>query len=239
MAKKIYYDDEKDLEGLKWTAKVVDFGVGLSVIAAINEVYAASGYLRDRPDLYRFKVKHFCNLAVRYATLMENEIKSSMKCQSFWLDYSDRVIDEAEQDILLFRLSVKQELDNAKIKDSQLLSFVECARVMLDLSVKLFDGVMDASKEKFGKDYRKNFLEFRIDSVLGFWEKMCEVLYRGKKVDLNTPHVKGLFDKMCDKFAEGGYIQACLEEAQKNNPEFEENEVEVKGQEAATQLRHT
>lgn len=155
MAKKIYYEDEKDLEGLKWTAKVVDFGVGLSVIAAINEVYAASGYLRDCPDLYRFTVKHFCNLAVKSATLMENEIKNSMKSQSFWLDYSDKVIDEAEQDILLFRLSVKQELDNAKIKDSQLLSFVECARVMLDMSVKLFDGVMEASREKFGREYKK------------------------------------------------------------------------------------
>lgn len=239
MAKKIYYEDEKDLEGLKWTAKVVDFGVGLSVIAAINEVYAASGYLRDRPDLYRFKVKGFCNLAVKSATLMENEIKNSMKSQSFWLDYSDKVIDEAEQDILLFRLSVKQELDNAKIKDSQLLSFVECARVMLDMSVKLFDGVMEASREKFGREYKKYFTEFRCGDVFWFWEKMCELLYKGKNVDLNTNNIKGLFDKMCDKFAGGEYIHACLEEAQRNNPEFVENEVEVKGQEAATQLRHT
>lgn len=227
MAKKIYYEDEKDLEGLKWTAKVVDFGVGLSVIAAINEVYAASGYLRDHPDLYRFKVKHFCNLAVKSATLMENEIKNSMKSQSFWLDYSDKVIDEAEQDILLFRLSVKQELDNAKIKDSYLLSFVECARVMLDMSVKLFDGVMEASREKFGREYKKYFTEFRCGDVFGFWEKMCELLYKGKTVDLNTNNIKGLFDKMCDKFAGGEYIHACLEEAQRNNPEFEENDVRI------------
>ena len=78
MEKKLYYEDEQDLEGQKNTAQIVDFGVSLSVTAAINCVYYASGCIRERKDLYRQRVKQLCNLAVKSASQMEMRMKSVM-----------------------------------------------------------------------------------------------------------------------------------------------------------------
>ena len=67
MARKVYYHNERDLEGLKWTASVVDFGVGLMVTAAINEMHNAYTMLVDRKDLLKEKTKLFCNRAFKEA----------------------------------------------------------------------------------------------------------------------------------------------------------------------------
>ena len=228
MPKKIYYYGEKDLQGMRWTARTVDFGVSLSVIAAINELYSAHSMLLDRPDLFRQTAKRFGNLAVSAASRREVYIKSNMKDQSFWSDYSDRVIDVAESDITLFRVSIKSELDRVKFQDSDLYAFIECARVLLEMSITQFDCIMKKAKDRWGRDYKKDFLEYRIGEVSGHWNKMCEELYKGFDIDLNSEQVTCMFNKMCMKFAEGSYIDACMAEAHKKNPNFLGNAIDVK-----------
>jgi len=228
MPKKIYYYGEKDLQGMRWTARTVDFGVSLSVIAAINELYSAHSMLLDRPDLFRQTAKRFGNLAVSAASRREVYIKSNMKDQSFWSDYSDRVIDVAESDITLFRVSIKSELDRVKFPDSDLYAFIECARVLLEMSITQFDCIMKKAKDRWGRDYKKDFLEYRIGEVSGHWNKMCEELYKGFDIDLNSEQVTCMFNKMCMKFAEGSYIDACMAEAHKKNPNFLGNAIDVK-----------
>ena len=84
MKKKIYYVDENDLDGQRWAARAIDFGVGLSVTAAINCLYYAYGCLLERRDLFRLKAKRWGNCAVDAAGRMENRIKSIMQDKSYW-----------------------------------------------------------------------------------------------------------------------------------------------------------
>ena len=147
MAKKVFYYSEKELECLKWVSRVVDFGVSLAVISAFNEMYSALYHLRTNKKIFRFTVKKHCNQAIEAALIREQELKSNMINKSFWLDYSDHIIDEAAPDIAKFRSAIKNELDKTALCSSELYSYVECARVLLEMSVKQYDGVMEECKE--------------------------------------------------------------------------------------------
>lgn len=225
--KRIYYNSERELEGLKWTAKVIDFGVGLSVIAALNDVYSAAAKLRDNKKLYRMEIKRFCNMAVKQAGIRECEIKKNMSHKAFWSDYSDKVIDEAETDITLFRIAIKQELDKCNIQNSDIISHVECARTLLEMSIVQFDAMIESAQHKCGRNYRNDFAEFRVSDVFASRSRMCDILYQGYSIDLNTENVIAMFDGMSKKFAEGEYIHACMEEAIRNNPDFIESQINV------------
>ena len=214
--KKILFHSEKEKEGIIWTAKVISYGVSLTLMSALNEVHSARAFLLDRPGLYRHMVKKYCNMACRQAVNIESTIRNMVNDKNFWLEYSDRVIDEAERDITLFRVAIKQVLDKAKVEDSDIISRAECARVLLDVAVKQFEGTLADAREKFGMDYRKYFVEYDATGVLAAWQNMCDCLYRdsnGTDVDLNTDGVISAFDSLSTKFANGVYIDSCLDNA--------------------------
>lgn len=83
MSKKVYYYNEHDLEGLKWIAKVMDFGVSLEVVSAFNEIRVSYIYLRERKDLFRHTIKQNCNNAMKALKIRETEIKSLMINKKF------------------------------------------------------------------------------------------------------------------------------------------------------------
>lgn len=229
MTKKVYYTSEKDLEGIKWTAKVIDFGVGLMVSAAINEMYNAYAMAIDRKDIMRGKVKYCCNNAFREAKRTETAIRMNMRSRKFWADYSDAVIDEALNDITLFRIAVKQTLDDQDVKESEFFAYVETARVMLNMAVESFRCFMEQAKAHFGKNYTDMFSEYNVNGIFYWWGQMCDILYKGQTASINNDKTHGMFDRLCKKFAEGEYINACLEQAQASNPDFTDSKVEVVG----------
>lgn len=208
-------------------ARIIDFGVGLAVIASINEMYSAASFLRDDKKLYRTDVKMFCNRASEAASKHEAEIRKNMKSADFWRDYSDKVIDEAETDIAHFRVAIKTELDNAHIPNSNLFSYIECARTLLDVSVAMFDANVEKIEKECGRNFAKDFKEYRVYDVLSLWSEMCDILYKGYNADLNTENVTKMFDKLSKKLSEGDYIQPCMDEAFRNNPDFK-NEIFVR-----------
>lgn len=217
--KKLVYYNNTELEGIKYISKVVDFGLGLSVISAFNECLSTLFYLKDTP-MFRREVKYECRLALKLAQIKENTIRSNMKSREFWEDYSDHVIDVAEKDVTIFRIALKNELDKAVPEYSNLFSYVECARVLLDMTVKHFDVIMSDGRKKFGRDFSKDFAEYRPEDVLFHWDKLCKYLYKGIQLDLNTDATIAAFDVVCAKFSEGSYIHECLAEAKKNHAEF-------------------
>lgn len=226
--KRVYYINEKDLEGLRHTAKLMDFGVSLMVKAAINEVVTSCAYLQERKDLFRFEVKHLATVALKESDRKEKEMLGIMKHKQFYDDYSDAIIDYAQSDITRFRIGIKSVLDKAKIADADLFSHIECARVLLDMSVMQFNCIIDDATTKFDRDYRRDFSEFCAIRLFRHWDMLCDKLYKGYNVDLNTAEVKGLFDIIYNKFTEGEYIERCFAVAYKNNPDFVKNEIEVK-----------
>lgn len=226
--KRVIFRNEKELEGLKWTARCVDFGIGLMVASSINEMTTTySFFLIERKDIFKGQVKFCCNNAFKEAKRTEYEIKAQMVNKQFWLDYSDTVIDVAAEDVKKFRTAIQDTLEEYGVKDAQMLSYVETTRVLLNLAVEQYKVIMNRAREKFGRDFSDVFKEYRLDKAFYWWQRMCEVICQGKG-ELNNEKTNILFDTMCQKFIAGEYIQACLKEAQKNNPKFIENKVEVK-----------
>lgn len=221
MSKTVYYENEKDLQGLKWAAKTLDFGVGLELSATFNEMRSAYVMLMPRKDLFRHKVKMYARKAMDAIDHREAEIKETMIDKKFWYEYSDSVIDFAQTDITRFRISIKQVMDNVGFRDSELIANVETARVLAEMCIQQYDIVIEDGRKKFGKDYSASFPEYRITKIFHLWQLMCDELYKGVSIDLNTPETSAMFDIMCRKFANGDYIDSCLKEAQKTNPDFE------------------
>lgn len=199
----------------------MDFGVSLEVVSAINEARNAGVLLQERKDLYRQTVKHNFNDAIKSMSLQESEIKYLMVNKKFWEEYSDPIIDLANTDITRFRIAIKQTLDDANYRDSELISHMETARVMMDMSIKQWDVIVEEARAKYGRDYSNEFMEYRLTKAYASWSKMCDVLYKGVSIDLNNDMIDGLFQEMCRKFAEGAYVDQCLKEAQKTNPDYE------------------
>lgn len=230
MKKRVTYSTDKQLEGIKYMAKIIDFGVSLTIATAFNELYTAHMMLRERKDLYKHEVKRFANEAVERAKMKRAQMISLMANRNFFDTYSDKVIDLSENDITLFRISLKQTLDKAKYPNSELISYIETARALLDASTLQFAEVAKATREDYGEyTWEKTFIEFDVSDVLKSWDRVCYLIYHSREdINLNTPESTQLFDGLCRKFADGVYVEACLEEAHEAEPEFVENKVILK-----------
>ena len=248
MKKRIPFTTDKQLEGIGWTSRVMNFGVALTIASAFNELYTAHMMLRERPDLYKKEIKRHANDAIRFAEMKKGQMLNYMEHRKFYDTYADKVIDLTENDITIFRISIKQTLDEARYKDAELVSYIETARALLNAATIQFREVIRTTEEDYGKytcelilpkvynpkhiqkftwDY--NFSEFNVANVLKSWDTVCDLLYgNDSDIDLNTERSTTLFDILCKKFAEGDYVQPCLKEAHEAFPEFIKNEIIVK-----------
>lgn len=222
---KVYTDEQ--IKGITWASKVIDFGVSLTLTAAYNELYTAHMMLRERKDLFCREVKMYANDTIRRAKMKRAHMFALMTNHKWFDAYSDRVIDLAESDITLFRISLKQTLDRHNYPDSLLVSYIETARALLEAAHAQFKEVLQATKQDFGNyDYESVFSEFNCADVLIAWQRVCDALYSSHNdIDLNTPDSKRLFDKLCLHFAEGDYIDECLNQAHTEQPEFLKQQV--------------
>ena len=225
MIKQITYQTERQLEGIHWAAKQTSLGVSLTVASAFNELYTAHMMLRERPDIFRNQVKRFANEAEQRARRKRTQMLDIICNRQFFDTYSDKVIDLAESDITKFRIGIKQTMDDAGYQDSELVSYIETARVMLTAAALHFNEIMQQAREKFGSyDYEEAFCEFNPQDVQKSWGRVCSALYSSViDIDLNTPRNEKAFDILCDKFAQAKYVNACLEEAHKEQPEYVES----------------
>lgn len=229
MNKKVTYYTEKQFEGIEYAAKVIDFGVSLSVATALNELYTAHMMLRERKDLYRREVKRLANIATDKAKCRRGQMLSTMRSRKFFDAYSDKVIDLAENDVTLFRISVKQTLDDHNVEDSDLYAYIETARTILDMAKEHFVAVCQHTREEYAPyDYASAFSEFNCSDVLAAWQKVCDILYaRESNIDLNTEKSIALFHNLANKFADGDYVDECMKEAHEACPEFVENSIKM------------
>lgn len=243
--KKLEYDTDMELEGIRALTRIIDFNVSLTISTAINELYTSHMMLREHPDFYRGKVKYQANLAEQEARMQRERIMSLMTSRRFFDAYSDRVIDLAEKDITLFRISIKQTLDDENCPNSELFSYVETSRALLEAAVRHFNSEVDLTADEYSEElpctprylrrvvlekrWRKAFYEFDCTMLYRKWNKCCELLYATvPDIDLNTPRSTQLFDSLLGHFAEGDYISECLHEAHAAEPDFRMNVIMVK-----------
>lgn len=211
-----------DYHGIEWTSRVVDFGISLMVGAALNELITTEIHLEGTP-LFRGSVKHNAKRAVTEASARQVILRQSAGDGKLYESYSGAVIDAARHDINMFRIAIKQLLDNHNIPHSDIMAEVECARCLLEMSVIALQDTIRIAEHRYLKNYGKYFQEFDISRIRDIWNLVTHEMYKGYSVDLNTPTVKTLFDSMLTKFAEGKYIDSCLEQAYEENPEKKPN----------------
>lgn len=231
MRKKLIYQTQAELDGIRYAAKTIDFGVSLSVTLALNELYTAHMMLRERRDVYRHGLKQSANDAIRRADLCKERMYSEMSSRKFFDVFSDRVIDEAEPDVAVFRLSLKQTLDANRYPDSCLVSNVETARALLDMAHGHFANTVRYARENYAPyNYAVAFSSFDCADVLTSWNKVCRVLYNSESnINLNTEQSLAAFDIIERKLVDGVYLKPCMKEALKAFPEFK-NDILVKNE---------
>lgn len=231
MKKHIIYYTEAELDALKYCAKVMDFGVSLTLTAALNELLNAYLLIRDNKDIYKQQVKFYVNQAEKSASLQKATIMCAMRHRKFYDDYSDKVIDLAEKDIDNFRNSIIDLLKKNNHKDCELIAQCEVTRVLLVLAKQHYDTTLQATKEKFQCRLADTFQEFNCISVLGSWNKVCSILFKNRpSTDLNTDEIKKQFDILAKGFSDGAYVDECKKEAMALNPDFKENDIKIKEQ---------
>ena len=58
--KRVYYDNDDELEALRWCARVIDFGQSLLAFSALNEMLNAYIILHnDHPNMFKREIKKF------------------------------------------------------------------------------------------------------------------------------------------------------------------------------------
>lgn len=216
--KKVNCRSEKAVIGIKWIAKVIDFGVSLTVIEALNDGLNAFLAIRENKKVYRQKVKQLANEAEKKMSLKRASILSEMKDKKFFDTYSDAVIDLAEKDVQDFRSSMKEVLDENNVHDSDMIADVETARVMFVFATMHYNSVMDTAKSKFGSCHKELFNHFDLTDIRQTWERLCHILYANQTADLNTESVQKKYDQMSEKFVNGVYVSDCAQEAKKACP---------------------
>lgn len=221
--KRIYYRTERELEGLQYIAKVIDFGVSLAIASAFNEMSNAQLLLSKTP-IHKQALKRALRLAIKKSEVRFGLIKNSMADVRFFEEYADAVIDCDNNDIVLLRTSLKQTLDKANVPLAFEIAQVELARILLHIARMQFADAMDAARKKFGFNYDSYFTEFDVTGVCAAWEKVCNITHKhsGKKfkVDLNTKETDTFVQQISKKFMQGEYINDCLAQARVTNADF-------------------
>lgn len=216
--KKVNCRSEKEVTAIKWIARVIDFGVSLTVIEALNDGLNAFLAIRENKKVYRQKVKQLANEAEKKMSLQKASILSEMKDKKFFDSYSDAVIDLANKDVQAFYNSIKETLDENNIHDSDMIAAVETARVMFVFATIHYNSVMDAAKGKFGFCHKEIFNHFDLTDIRQTWERLCHLLYANQAADLNTESVQEKYDQMSEKFINGVYVSDCVKEAKQACP---------------------
>lgn len=220
--KRFYYQTKEQLDGLRWMARVIEFGVSLSCTVAINELYI--GHLALREDRISFcrEVKKYANEAVRRADMLRARTLAVMKDRTFYDVYSDTAIDLAEPLVTMLRINIKQILDRGNFKRSKMIADIETARVMLFLAKQQYDSVIEEGGTRWHlpQHILRQWGEFDLGVVLDYWDKVCEILYQGKTIDLNTSEIESVVKRIGVAFGEGEYVETCLAEAKKARPDF-------------------
>lgn len=230
--KRIYYKDEKELEALRYCARVIDFGQSLLAYAALNEMLNAYIVLRnDYSDMFKKDVKKYANMAERNGRRKDIEMKSVMLHKNFAESYFDTIIDAAHEDIVNMRNAIQETLQDAKYDKAVLVSYLETARVLLEAIVTHFNTLMHETQVKFNviRDFSNEFLEFKLSSVLHPWQRLCDIIYNNTNdtIDLNTKKTENVIHTVLSKFANGDYVGECSDVAKEENPDFQELEVKI------------
>lgn len=223
--KKVSFTQQREFDGLLWTAQILDFGTSLCIRVATNEMNYCYAILKDDKRLFKQQVKKYANNALSLADKKEITLKSIMTHRKFHDDYSDTITDAARNDVTMYQLAVFRLFEDAGIAHAELFSHIETARTLLEIAHLHYKSTIELAEARFLRCYNKEFREFDFLDVYQAWGLLCDALYPRKSLDMNTPSVKSCSNILCKKFGSGDYINKCMKVACEENPEFDYNEI--------------
>ena len=226
--KKVSFTQQRELDGLLWTAQILDFGTSLAIRVATNEINCCYSLLKDRKDIFRQKVKKYANNSVALVDKKLMTLKLIMANYNFHESYSDSITEASKNDITMYRLAIRRAFEDADVKDAELLSHIEVARSLLEIARLHYKSTMELAEARYLRWYNKEFREFDFTDVAASWDQLCEEVYPHKSIDLTIPSVKVWSNILIKKFGSGDYISECMKVACEENPEFDYNEIIIK-----------
>lgn len=138
----------------------------------------------EKDKLYKQNVKQLSKKLIENINSYEKKIFTIVgKRASFFADANSAFSGKIMPDIQKLEYSIKYEFDKNKVDNAGLLSKLEVARVMAQLSClsldKRIEEVTPYNKDVKGLDYLRLTNNFRII------DNLSEILYKGKYVNLN------------------------------------------------------
>ena len=223
--KRVYYRSERELEGLRWTAKAIDFGVSVAIMAAFNQMLNAYLVLTES-KLLAHKARQFANRAYSKMTIRKRLILATMKDEKFYDSFAEASIDATCEDVGNFKQSLFNTLQNEGVPNAKALAEAETARVLLRSAHDHYVCILQRAVEKFGYSYAKHFTEYDALDVFLAWNTVCEDLYHQVSFNLNNENTDKWFGILQERLASGFYIEGSVKEALMENPDFA-NEIKI------------
>lgn len=233
--KDLVYKNYTQKEALEYTAKMVDFGVALTVYSSLNELLNAYILLRQ-DQCFKHAVKQRANHAIRMHDKKLHEIANTMLHKGFAESYWDSVIDACSDDMEVLRAELKRTLESYGVEKAKLYAQMETARILLYSAAEQYTEVVrDCTNlyrtmnlsEMRNLDLCRAFREFHVEAIFQEWNAVCEMVYISKHpmVDLNSKRIRDAFKPMAEKFARGEYMDNCLAVAAREYPEYSNTEI--------------
>lgn len=199
------------------------------VIGAVNTMAGKSMFdaierIKATP-LYRHKVKFELNTAARLYYKYEHMHMQNFgdRLQLFY-DYLDQVEEDIQKHVNILRMSIKNVLDKYGQTGTELKSYVETARTLLDYACHLYDIQIDvANKEVSGIDFDKWMNPARLTGVFRHFSAVSDMICRTEgDVDINLNADKNItlaFEIIEKKLTSEDFLNKVAFEALALNPE--------------------
>lgn len=190
---------------------------GKSMSDAIERVKVTGYFRHDVKSNLNKCVKMYFDYEKRHLTNFENN-------KRLFLDYLDYVENNIQKDVDIFRISIKSLLDKYGETESELKSYVEAARTLLNLACHIYDAQIDVAREKAPTiDYNSYMYPARLTGVAKHFENAADVICKTRKdvvIDLNEDKNCVLaFRTIQAKITSEDFINKAGYEALKLNPE--------------------
>lgn len=217
-------DKDAAMKEFEHLNSLVNIVLGATNTTAGKILYDAKNVLSENKKIWRHEIKHDMKAACKaYDDYEHLHIQNFGDRYQLFLDYLDSVEDEIQPHIDRLRIAIKQALDKYNEPDSDIKSYVETARVIVEYSCKIYDMLLKKAKEKSGIDFNNLMRPARLTATLNNIDKVATRVCKLNNVtdiDLNNDdNCRLAFRVIENKLTSEDFINRTGYEAITLNPE--------------------
>ena len=199
------------------------------VIGAVNTIagkamFEAIERVKTSP-YYRHTVKYELNQAARlYYAYEKLHMTNFGDRRQLFYDYLDQAEEDIQKHVNILRMSIKAMLDKYGQTETELKSYVETGRTLLDYACHIYDTQIEIANSRCPDvDFNKWMNPARLTGVLKHYENASDIICKTESdvtIDLNADkNVKLAFEIIQTKVTSEDFINRIGYEALELNPE--------------------